>query len=538
MKSNLRKLLAITASVVLLVSLLAIGTFSAAAGPYAKSISFSKATVSTSGVVLTKEINSGYLPDGFVAFAKNGVTAAGTAVLNVGEVFTSFSIDVIDSFDDVQDAKVQPTFKVSANGSTWDTVVLSRSSSDYYHTGWKAKHATYTGSVSAAKGYKYVQVTANADEYGIPLPGFANFNYNTAADGNSFADMPADAEETLIDFNTGNPIENYKNQVSVENMAMEQIASQNQSYIGAVSKLNVWSPNGATMGAAYFPVYVEGKELVGFKFTIITGNTSQMTIKAYGDIATEIPLVSEIVTPSGAGYAHVEYTPAGAMEDFEEITVEISYSNDNLTGLKNFSYYSVAKKTTASSSTTKPTTKPTTQSTTKPTTQSTTSKPTTQTTTKPVTQPTQGNSGNGGLTYEDGLQDGYDSGFNDGYDGGFNDGYDGGYNDGYDGGYDDGFDDGGDDGSNEGTNDDYFGDDFYDDGNNDDYFGDDYYDDGNTDEGDQNDTQTDADTGANEDGGSLWLILAIVGGVAILGCGAATYFVIRKKKAAAPVDPE
>ncbi|MBQ2780391.1 MAG: hypothetical protein IJF42_02390, partial [Clostridia bacterium] len=194
MKNQFRKLIAATAAVVLLVSLVAIGTFSTSAATYAKSISFSKASVSTSGVTLSKSIGTGYLPDGFVAFAKDNATASGTAVLNVGEVFTTFSIDVIDSFDDTQDNAVKPTFKFSANGSTWDTVVLSRTSSDYYHSGWKAKHATYSGAVSASKGYKYVQVSANANEWAVPIPGVANFNYNTPS-GDS-TDI-SNAEETV-----------------------------------------------------------------------------------------------------------------------------------------------------------------------------------------------------------------------------------------------------------------------------------------------------------------------------------------------------
>jgi len=535
MKNQFRKLIAATAAVVLLVSLVAIGTFSSSAATYAKTKNFANA----SGSALTDSLGTGKnLPEGFVAFGSGSSSTAGTAVLNVGEVFTSFEITTIDSADDTGSESDKPTIKFSSDGSTWETVGLSRTSNDYFNANWHAKYVTYTGAASAAKGYKYVQISAGANGYGLPLVAFGAFNYNTPS-GDS-TDI-SNAEETVLDFNQGKVIEDFGERLQVENMAIEQIGANNQAYIGAVSKLNVWSPSGATQGAAYFNVYTEGKKFVSFKFTVITsGSPDNMGITAYGDVSTEIPLASTVVTPAGAAYTHIEFSPVDALADFSEIALEFNASAADI-GVRDFTFYSVDA--TPSTQSTKPTTKPTTQSTTKPAT-----KPTT-----PVTQPTNGNNDGttgttGGLTYEDGLQDGY----NDGYNGGYNDGYNGGYNDGYDGGYNDGYGDGGldsgdggydDGGYDDGTGDDGFDGTTGDDWNNDDYFGDDFYDDTNNNDGGddtQNDTTpsdpVDGDPQDDEGNGILlWVIIGVAAVVVIAGAAAA-FIIIKKKKAAASAD--
>ncbi|MBQ2781376.1 MAG: hypothetical protein IJF42_07480 [Clostridia bacterium] len=534
MKNQFRKLLAVTAAIVLLVSVMAIGTFSTSAATYAKTKSFSSASPS-GGLTLTNALNGDgkNLPEGYVAFGSGGNSASGTAVLNVGEVFTSFEITTIDSADDTGLETDKPTIKFSADGSTWETLVLSRTSGNYYQEGWLAKYITYTGAASASKGYKYVQISASANTVvagGLPLAAFGSFNYNTPS-GDS-TDI-SNAEETVLDFNQGKVIENFGERLQVENMAIEQIGANKQAHIGAVSKLNVWSPSGATQGAAYFNVYTEGKKFVSFKFTVITGGSpNSMGIKAYGDVSTEIPLTSTVVTPAGAGYTHIEFSPVDTLEDFSEIALEFDASAADI-AVRDFTFYSVDA--TPSTQSTKPTTNPTTQSTTKPAT-----KPTT-----PVTQPSNNDGGTtgttGGLTYEDGLQDGY----NDGYNGGYNDGYNGGYNDGYDGGYNDGYGDGGydDGGYDDGTGDDGFDGTTGDDWNNDDYFGDDFYDDTNNNDGGddtQNDTTpsdpVDGDPQDDEGNGILlWVIIGVAAVVVIAGAAAA-FIIIKKKKAAASAD--
>lgn len=240
MKNQFRKLIAATAAVVLLVSVMAIGTFSTSAATYAKTKSFSSASPS-GGLTLTNALNGTgkNLPEGYVAFSSGGNSASGTAVLNVGEVFTSFEITTIDSADDTGLETDKPTIKFSADGSTWETLVLSRTSGNYAREGWLAKDITYTGAASASKGYKYVQISASANGYGLPLVAFGAFNYNVPS-ANS-VDL-SNAEETVLDFNQGKVIEDFGERLQVENMAIEQIGANNQAHIGAVSKLNVWSP--------------------------------------------------------------------------------------------------------------------------------------------------------------------------------------------------------------------------------------------------------------------------------------------------------
>ena len=190
MKTKMSKVLALAASAVLLVCMLAVGVTPASADvTYTNKVWASQAeatwTAADAGVGLVEGNN-------FYRFSA-GAATDGEAIFDAGMAKNFRVFGYYGDGDSTAGSAI--TYKVSNDKSTWTDVTFTETIEDPEGNGWPV--FTHTGSTTEA--FKYLKVIITGSDYGWdPGVGYAEFDYAAPAMADSYAETMYASEATLI----------------------------------------------------------------------------------------------------------------------------------------------------------------------------------------------------------------------------------------------------------------------------------------------------------------------------------------------------
>ena len=178
MKTKMSKVLAIAASAVLLVCMLAVGFTASADVTYAHTVNVYDAFTPDTGYHWGAH---GEHPDyPYLLDEANAPQQDIGATFNVGEIITDYKLVAFQGFSDYK-------LLLSTDGSNWveqvrGTDYTENKTGDHPNGAWASAYYDYIGTTDAANGYKYVRIEVTAkNPWGLPTPGFKTFSYNVGS---------------------------------------------------------------------------------------------------------------------------------------------------------------------------------------------------------------------------------------------------------------------------------------------------------------------------------------------------------------------
>jgi len=166
MKTKMSKVLALAASAVLLVCMLAVGFTASADVTYEKTVN----------------IKNTFTPSG--SFGSHGEVDSSYALIALNESATFEADGIITDWQFVVVVGSGAAHKIefSKDGSAWDEVTCTDTVTGDFKSAWGAQWANCTGTNDAADGYKFVRITTTATNEWVPTgaPCYDSFSYNTA----------------------------------------------------------------------------------------------------------------------------------------------------------------------------------------------------------------------------------------------------------------------------------------------------------------------------------------------------------------------